>query len=244
MSETMARDAAAQLVDSTYGLVDEEHLELPVEVVATPAELVVEARTGVYPKVIKPLLDRLAAALLLLLLLPVLLAVAIAVRLSLGKGVLFRQERIGLHGQRFMVLKFRTMKHSRRTRSVPIDHEDRRKTHKHPADPRLTRVGTFLRKWSLDELPQLINVLRGQMSLVGPRPELTSIVERYEPWQHGRHLVRPGMTGLWQVSDRGGKPMHECVDVDLRYVRSVSFWTDLVILLKTPLSALGRNKGY
>jgi lipopolysaccharide/colanic/teichoic acid biosynthesis glycosyltransferase len=105
--------------------------------------------------------------------------------------------------------------------------------HKHPEDPRVTRVGRFLRRASLDELPQLWNVLRGDMSLVGPRPELPWLVAQYEPWRRRRLVVPPGMTGWWQVNGRAEKPMHLHADDDLYYIANYSFWLDLRILWKT-----------
>jgi lipopolysaccharide/colanic/teichoic acid biosynthesis glycosyltransferase len=105
--------------------------------------------------------------------------------------------------------------------------------HKMPDDPRVTRAGRLLRRTSVDEWPQLINVIRGQMSLVGPRPELPNIVKTYEPWQHLRHLVRPGMTGWWQVQGRSDLPMHEHTELDLYYVKHVSFRLDLQITART-----------
>ncbi|WP_169786853.1 sugar transferase [Nitriliruptor alkaliphilus] len=116
----------------------------------------------------------------------------------------------------------------------------RRRTHKTVADPRHTRFGRALRAASLDELPQLWNVLRGDLSLVGPRPELLEVVAVYEPWQHTRHVVKPGVTGLWQVTERGDDtPMHHHVDTDLRYIAELSFVGDLRILAATPLVLLG-----
>lgn len=176
--------------------------------------------------------DRLLAVGILLVALPVMLAVAAMVRLSLGRGVLLRQDRIGVGGRRITVLKFRTMAPCRRKATMPIDFPDRRINHKHPADPRMSPTGKVLRKFSLDELPQLVNVVRGDMSLVGPRPELPSIVEGYSPWQHHRHLVRPGLTGLWQVTARD-VPLHEATHLDLDYIRRMSFFTDIGIMLKT-----------
>jgi lipopolysaccharide/colanic/teichoic acid biosynthesis glycosyltransferase len=217
----------------------------------------VDRVAGAYERWVKPSLDRLVAAMLLVLVLPVLLLVGCAVLLSLGRPVVLSQERVGLHGSPFVIRKFRTMRHCRRqTGSLVLDGPPpgasdtgsahrRRRTHKHPHDPRLVPVGRFLRTWSLDELPQLYNVLRGDMSLVGPRPEMPGIVECYEPWQHARHLVRPGITGLWQVGDRGrdGLLMHHCTDVDLRYVEGVSFWLDVKLLLLTVPAVLGLRKG-
>jgi lipopolysaccharide/colanic/teichoic acid biosynthesis glycosyltransferase len=119
----------------------------------------------------------------------------------------------------------------------------RRHNHKSPHDPRHTRLGRFLRRTSLDELPQLVNVARGELSLVGPRPELPEVVSRYESWQHARHFVKPGITGLWQVTERrSGEPMHLHVDTDLLYIRSVSPLNDLRILARTLPAALGGDR--
>jgi len=121
---------------------------------------------------------------------------------------------------------------------------NRRRTHKSPNDPRHTGLGRFLRAYSLDELPQLINVVRGELSLVGPRPELPEVVDNYEPWQHARHAVKPGITGLWQTTDRAnGEPMHLHVDRDLEYVRRLSARTDVSILLLTVPVLLGLSRG-
>ena len=198
----------------------------------------VRLREGIYLSFVKPACDRFFAAVILVVLSPVLLFTSIALRLTLGKGVLFRQERIGKGGVPFTVLKFRTMKADRRQERVVVD-SDRRRTHKSTSDPRHTRLGKLLRATAIDELPQFVNVLRGDMSIIGPRPELPIVVEKYQPWQHLRHDVRPGLTGLWQVSERGkGEAMHERVDVDLSYCDSVGFLTDLRILLATPFALI------
>lgn len=186
----------------------------------------------------KRALDAVLALVLLVVFLPVMLACVVAVRLTLGPKLLFRQGRVGKDGEVFWILKFRTMRHSRRCQSVPFQGPERRKTHKHPNDPRLNTVGGVLRRLSLDELPQLVNVLKGEMSLVGPRPELVEIVDRYEPWQHQRHVVRPGLTGLWQVSARH-RMMHEATEIDLHYVARVSLRTDIGILFRTVPSLFG-----
>ena len=119
---------------------------------------------------------------------------------------------------------------------------DRRQVHKSKNDPRITKLGAALRASSLDELPQLVNVVRGQMSLVGPRPELPSIVARYRHSDHVRHVVKPGLTGLWQVTTRGTAE-HEHVDTDLQYIRSISAGTDLRIMLKTA-AAVWQRPGF
>ena len=197
-----------------------------------------------YQRWVKPVLDRGIVLLLLPVLAPVAAVVAAIVAVELGRPVLFRQERVGRHGERFTVHKFRSMRQDRRdSRDEQWPGDDRRLTHKSSDDPRHTRIGRMLRKSSLDELPQLWNVLKGDMSLVGPRPELTSVVRRYEPWQHRRHDVKPGLTGPWQVSERGSAPMHEATHVDLQYVDSVSLRTDLALLVKTPVAVLLKRSG-
>ena len=201
-----------------------------------------EAPVGTYVRAVKPVLDVAAAAVLFLLLLPVLVTVALAVRVKLGPGVLFRQARVGLDGRVFQVFKFRTMLPDRRSAGQPVP-VDRRERHKTLNDPRHTALGRFLRRWSLDELPQLLNVLRGEMSLVGPRPELVSVVEKHALWGHSRHLVRPGLTGLWQTTARADGPTHQFIHLDEQYVRSLSPRTDLRILLTTLPAMLGTQKG-
>ena len=195
---------------------------------------------GTYVEFVKPAMDRAVGAVLLLGALPVLGVVAVVVRRRIGSPVLFRQARCGRNGERFDVLKFRTMRADRRMDRQPVV-ENRRMIHKTDVDPRHTDLGRRLRKWSLDELPQLWNVVRGEMSLVGPRPELVEIVDRYEPWQHQRHRVRPGLTGLWQISRRGEGLMHLSTDIDLEYVATMSLRTDLKILLRTIPAVLRRS---
>jgi lipopolysaccharide/colanic/teichoic acid biosynthesis glycosyltransferase len=163
---------------------------------------------------------------------------------QLGRPAIFKQQRVGRDGREFTVYKLRTMKEDRRKKVAAFEGPDRRVNHKSPDDPRHVPLGRFLRKWSLDELPQFWNVALGHMSLVGPRPELPHIVARYQAWQHRRHAVKPGVTGLWQISERGDVPMHEATDVDIEYVDSVSFRKDLRILLMTVPAALGSNKGH
>ncbi len=195
-----------------------------------------------YVRVVKPMFDRvLALAALGAAAIPM-AVIAGVVASTIGRPVLFRQRRIGADGQPFEVLKFRTMSPDRRGQRLDVIH-DRRQTHKSDNDPRHTRVGRVLRRYSLDELPQLLNVLRGEMSVVGPRPELDSVVEQYPPALHQRHYVKPGLTGLWQVSARGSGPMHENGQWDLAYVQRVSLRTDLQILTRTPRALLGENVG-
>ena len=206
--------------------------------------LILPANRGAdgYARYGKRALDLVLSVAALIILAPVLLLVGAVVALSMGRPVLFRQARVGHGGTIFTVLKFRTMRPDRRTDTPGAwDGVDRRLTHKTTHDPRHTAVGRVLRMLSLDELPQLCNVVRGDMSVVGPRPELVHVVDRYQPWQHVRHQVRPGLTGLWQVSSRGSTPMHEATHLDLRYIAQLSLATDLTILLKTPAAVLKRT---
>ena len=187
-------------------------------------------------RVLKGTLDVLGSLVLVLLLSPVLLGVALAVRLSGPGAVLFRQTRIGRGGEPFTILKFRTMHADAEQRLAELrahnDHGDG-VLFKLRDDPRITRIGRHLRRFSLDELPQLFNVLSGRMSLVGPRPPLPSEVERYEQHVHRRLLVKPGLTGLWQVSGRSDLDWSETVRLDLYYVENWSVSLDAEILWKT-----------
>jgi lipopolysaccharide/colanic/teichoic acid biosynthesis glycosyltransferase len=197
----------------------------------------------VYERFLKPVIDKVLAFVLLIMLAPVLGVVGVMVAKSLGRPIVLRQRRVGKNGERFVLHKFRTMHPDRRSPGREYDGDDRRVTHKHPDDPRLTPVGHTLRKWSLDELPQLWDVLKGTVSIVGPRPELESIVANYEPWQHSRHVVKPGLTGLWQIKARGDGEMHEHTDLDIEYVQKVTLRGDLKIMLLT-LPAILTRKGY
>ncbi len=189
---------------------------------------------GFYSKHGKRCFDLAATLLILPIALPFIVGVAVFVRLMMGEGVLLRQARVGRNGETFSMYKFRTMQPSRRRDHRPFDGHDRRRTHKDPNDPRHTPAGKRLRETSLDEFPQLFNVLRGEMSLVGPRPELADVVDRYDLRGHPRHCVTPGITGIWQITMRNeGALLHECFDADLEYTTSVRFRTDLRILLRT-----------
>jgi exopolysaccharide biosynthesis polyprenyl glycosylphosphotransferase len=186
-------------------------------------------------RVLKRIFDLAASALLLILLAPVIGVIALAIKLESPGPVFFAQERIGQHGQRFKMIKFRSMyqEAEQRWQEVARRDADGRLLHKSSDDPRVTRVGRKLRRTSLDELPQLWNVLCGEMSLVGPRPEIPYIVAEYQPWQWQRFRVPPGMTGWWQVNGRSDWPMHLNTEDDLYYIQNYSFWLDLRILLKT-----------
>ncbi|WP_336033517.1 sugar transferase [Geodermatophilus sp. FMUSA9-8] len=195
-------------------------------------------------RVTKVVVDRTAAALLVLLTAPVLLAVAVAVRTTSPGPVLFRQERVGRDGRTFPMLKFRSMVDGadRQTAVLQGASDGNGVLFKRRDDPRVTPVGRLLRRYSLDELPQLFNVLGGSMSLVGPRPPLPGEVERYGVDMHRRFLVKPGLTGLWQVSGRSDLSWDDSVRMDVRYVENWSLAFDLMILWKT-LGAVLRGPG-
>ena len=198
--------------------------------------------TAIYHRVVKPVFDLVGGLILAVMLLPLILTVAVVVRAKLGKGVIYRQSRVGRNGRPFVMYKFRSMGPDRRRSEEPFEGRDRRTCHKRDDDPRHTSLGRFLRKSRLDELPQLCNVLKGNMSLVGPRPELLHVVAGYAPWQHERHQLKPGLTGYWQVSDRAaGGLAFEGVDLDIDYLREVSFLTDCRVLLCTLPVALRRT---
>ena len=197
-----------------------------------------------YARYGKRILDLVIASVGLVVLSPILLVAAVSVRMTMGSPVLFRQARLGRDGAPLEVLKFRTMKPDRRSGPGRWDGHDRRRTHKTKSHPLLTSVGRFLRKWSIDESPQIFNVLRGDMSIVGPRPELPAVVATYEPWQYARMVVRPGLTGLWQINARGEGLMHERTDLDIEYLSQISLRTDLRIILATPKAMLGEHKGF
>jgi lipopolysaccharide/colanic/teichoic acid biosynthesis glycosyltransferase len=192
----------------------------------------------------KRVLDVTIALGLLIALSWLLLIIALAIVLDSGAPVLFSQARVGRRGQPFNMLKFRTMREERRRHASgpPPGIGERRRRHKSAIDPRVTRAGRLLRRTCLDELPQLWNVVCGEMSLVGPRPELPEIVMLYEPWQHARHLVSPGITGWWQINRDARRLMHQATELDLHYVCHRSLWLDVLILLRTA-DAVVRGRG-
>jgi lipopolysaccharide/colanic/teichoic acid biosynthesis glycosyltransferase len=218
----------------------------------TATELTAPAtRPGLAEIVARRTLDIGVAAVVLLLMAPVIAVVALTVRLSSPGPVFFRQRRLGRNMRPFTVLKFRTMRadadsalHRDYVRSL-IGTEPpanpRNNLYKLVVDPRVTSVGRFLRSWSLDELPQLWNVLRGDMSLVGPRPVIEYEVEQYPDWYLRRFAVKPGMTGLWQVSGRNERTYEEMVRFDVEYAERRSLWMDLRILARTAIVVMRRQ---
>jgi exopolysaccharide biosynthesis polyprenyl glycosylphosphotransferase len=193
--------------------------------------------------VVKRLLDIAIAALGLILLTPIFLVIALWVLALDGRPVLFRQVRVGLHGRPFRVVKFRTMVPDAEERLADVADLNEIKGHafKVTDDPRQSRTGRFLRATSIDELPQLWNVLRGEMSLVGPRPPLPSEVEEYDLWHRRRLSMKPGITGLWQVEARRDEDFDRWVELDLAYIDRWSVWLDLKIMFRTiPAMLQGR----
>jgi lipopolysaccharide/colanic/teichoic acid biosynthesis glycosyltransferase len=193
---------------------------------------------------IKRLVDIVISASLLTLSWPFLISVATLIWIERSGPILFRQQRVGERGRLFTMYKFRTMVPGAEAMEAAIAAQMKNGAvlHKRMDDPRVTPLGRWLRRTSLDELPQLLNVLRGDMSLVGPRPELPWLVAQYEPWQYRRLGVPQGVTGLWQVNGRSQNPMHLSTDIDLYYVEHYSLRLDLSILVKTPL-AVWRGDG-
>ncbi|WP_112465934.1 exopolysaccharide biosynthesis polyprenyl glycosylphosphotransferase [Streptomyces triticisoli] len=202
-------------------------------------------REGVQP-LLKEALDRSAALLGLLVLAPVLLVVAAAVKLSSPGPVLYLHERIGRAGRPFVMWKFRTMRvgADRQKTALAQQNEHDGPMFKMRRDPRVTRVGHWLRRTSLDELPQLVNVLKGDMSLVGPRPPLAEEVAHYTPVERRRLTVRPGMTGLWQISGRSDLSWDETVRLDLAYVDNWSFTSDVDVMARTLRAVLDGRGAY
>ncbi len=197
-----------------------------------------------YQRMIKRAFDLAFTLFSLPVLAPILALIAIAIKLDSKGPVFFRQLRAGENGKLFEIIKFRTMiENADELRElVETTDENGHLIHKSKSDWRITRVGKCLRKTSLDEVPQLFNVLMGDMSLVGPRPEMPYLVDRYEPWQRKRFSIPQGMTGWWQINGRSDKPMHLNTEDDLYYVQNYSIWLDIQILIKTIWVVL-RGKG-
>jgi exopolysaccharide biosynthesis polyprenyl glycosylphosphotransferase len=197
-----------------------------------------------YQRMTKRMFDLVMTIPLIFLATPLYILIAIAIRLDSPGPVFYHSQRVGENGRTFKMFKFRSMVLDADKKLSQVTRFDKkgRLFFKNPNDPRVTRVGRWLRRTSLDELPQLINILKGDMSLVGPRPELPDLVEKYEPWQRKRFSVPQGLTGWWQVNGRSDKPMHLHTEEDLYYIQHYSIWLDLQILLKTVWVVL-RRKG-
>ncbi len=184
----------------------------------------VERLSSFYAKRGKYLLDFVAAFLLILIFAPLMILISILIKLSSRGPIFFSHKRVGINNKLFIIHKFR---------SLHIDTPSYSEKPDSTEDVRITSIGKWIRKTSLDELPQLFNVIKGEMSLVGPRPEMPFLAENYEEWENKRHLVRPGMTGLWQLSPRRRGSIREGIPVDLEYIENLSLWNDFKILLRT-----------
>ena len=195
--------------------------------------------TFCYSQMLKRTFDLTFGILALIVALPLMVIAGFMVYLEDGRPILFRQKRVGRNGHVFEMFKIRSMVKDAHPADVQGNIICKKKD-----DPRVTRVGRLLRRFSLDELPQLFNVLMGTMSLVGPRPELPYLAERYEPWQRERFSVLPGITGWWQINNRGDQPMSLHIDDDLYYIRNGSIWLDLEILAQTVWVVLSGKGSY
>ena len=172
----------------------------------------------------KRIIDIIIAILGIVIFMPLWVVLGLAIKLDSPGPIIFKHERVGLHGKKFTLWKFRTMYHNVKNQ----EHAPKKKN-----DKRITRVGRFLRKTSLDEVPQFWNMLKGNMSMVGPRPEMPFIVKNYTEWQKRRLDVKPGITGLWQILGRKDLPLHENIEYDFYYIKNRSLFLDIVIMLKT-----------
>jgi len=209
----------------------------------TPVYSLVSGPDRLIALVVKRALDIMVSGTALVVGSPILLAIALSIRLRDGAPVLFRQTRIGLHGRQFKMVKFRTMSvdAERQLEALAMQSEIDGAAFKMTDDPRVIRSGRFLRRTSLDELPQLWNVLRGDMSLVGPRPALPREVDSYDLWHRRRLSMKPGITGLWQVSARRSASFDTWAQLDLSYIDRWSLWLDIKILARTlPAAIEGR----
>jgi exopolysaccharide biosynthesis polyprenyl glycosylphosphotransferase len=232
----LERDDIDQIVSSS--LVDTAGDRITVRPVdGLPMMHIEHPRLSGGRRLIKAMFDVSLAAGLLVLLSPVFLAIAAWIKLDTGGPVFFRQMRVGRGGEMFRMIKFRTMHTDaeQRLQKISGQNDFSGVLFKMRQDPRVTRAGRLLRRYSLDELPQLINVLLGDMSLVGPRPPLPSEVEQYPQDMRRRLVVKPGMTGLWQVSGRSDLSWEDSIRLDLRYVENWSLTVDLVILMRTAI---------
>jgi lipopolysaccharide/colanic/teichoic acid biosynthesis glycosyltransferase len=210
--------------------------------IATPAESIQYPELGGPAYACKGVADRILTALLLVGLSLPLGCIALLIKVTSPGPVLVRQTRVGRFGKPFTFYKFRSMRHDAeliRDSLEDDNHHDAPTVFKMRRDPRVTPLGRFLRRSSLDELPNLFNVMKGDMSLIGPRPPLPREVAHYEPRHMQRLAAKPGMTGLWQVRGRSEIPFEEMVEIDLEYIERWSPWLDMYIVLRTPMAVLG-----
>ncbi|HEV3340321.1 MAG TPA: sugar transferase [Pirellulales bacterium] len=211
---------------------------------STPGQIVAEGNESLVYLAVKRSFDLLGAVVLLVLTAPITLTTLLVLAVTTKGRPIFVQERVGLCGRRFRMFKFRSMSFDAAAKQHLVANEKDGPIFKNRRDPRITRIGAFLRSTSIDELPQLINVLLGHMSLVGPRPPVPGEVAKYQPWQLRRLAVKPGLTCLWQVSGRCEIGFDDWVRMDIWYLNNQNLATDLTLLAKTPMSVLSRRGAY
>jgi exopolysaccharide biosynthesis polyprenyl glycosylphosphotransferase len=211
----------------------------------TDAVATAASRSRLY-SVFKRLMDVTVGCAILVLVIPVIPAIALMIKLDSPGPVFFKQERIGRFGRPFQFYKFRSMHREAETRKRDIErlNEQKGPVFKMRSDPRVTHVGNFLRRSSLDEMPQILNVLKGDMSLVGPRPHMPAEVAAYEPWHRARLNVKPGITCLWQISGRSEISFDQWMHLDLEYIERRGALTDLAILFRTVPAVMARKGAY
>lgn len=199
-----------------------------------------------FQRLVKRVFDLIVSTLALILTLPLMMIITVLIRLDSAGPIIFKQQRVGENGRIFNMYKFRTMIHDAEAqhRELMQQTETGQLVHKFYDDPRVTRFGRVLRHTSLDELPQLVNILKGEMSLVGPRPELPWLVDQYQPWQRKRFEVPQGLTGWWQINGRADKLMHLHTEEDLYYIKNYSLWLDIQILWRTIKAVIDRKGAY
>lgn len=196
--------------------------------------------------ILKRMIDIIGSIICIVLVSPVLLVTAVLIKLESKGRILFSQTRVGLHGKEFKIYKFRSMVDGAEALRKSIEHKNEMSgpMFKVRDDPRITKIGRFIRKTSIDELPQLINVLKGEMSLVGPRPSLPSEVEKFEPWMLKRLEVKPGLTCYWQVSGRNNICFEDWMKLDIDYVNYRNIQEDIRLILKTIILLFGDKNAY
>ena len=205
------------------------------------SEVIENERSNVLYEVIKRIIDIVASFTGLILLSPLILIVSMLIKLESKGEVIFKQKRVGLNGKEFYMYKFRSMVINAEELKEQLESQNEMSgpMFKIKDDPRITKVGKFIRKTSIDELPQLINVIKGDMSLVGPRPSLPKEVEKFEQWMMERLEVKPGLTCIWQISGRNNIDFEDWMKLDIKYVRERSFKLDIKLILKTVLVLFG-----
>lgn len=195
-------------------------------------------------RLVKRVFDLVFSSITIVISFPIMILIAILIKRDSPGPIFFRQKRVGENTQPFEMLKFRTMVQNAEELDATVRKMDDEGNilHKHPDDPRVTKLGRFLRRYSVDELPQIYNVFLGKMSVVGPRPEMPYLVEKYKNWQYVRFTIPQGMTGWWQITGRSDKPMHLNTEEDQYYIENYSIWLDITIILKTiKIVILGRG---